>query len=240
MKLRVFTACSADPNDYKEAVALGSIGVLTNSSLLLKCFGDEMTLKQSARKMLKESEGMMVFQSVHGYSCDDIVAKALDIYELDKSRLGFKIACSTEGFKAMKKLSDMNIKVIATAMFTYQQAYMAAVAGCWAISPFLGRGNEAGYDMVTVIRNIRALYNRIEDREPPEILAASIHNKEEAMQAFLAGADSVAVDIQTLKDFCNDPMSLQTEKSFGAAFDKIKGEDASYLSFSLNDHNYEE
>ena len=240
MLLRMYVACSSDPVDYEEARALGASGILTNSNLLLKCYGEELTLKESAQKMLDESKDMTVFQAIHGRTCQDIVRKALDIYSIDPERLGFKIACNVEGFKAMKVLSDMGIKIIATAMFTYQQAYMAVAAGCYAISPFFGRGNEAGYDMAETIRNIRQLYDRIEGKRAPEILAASIHDTEEARTAFLAGADAIAVDINTLKAMCSDPMSLQTEKSFGAAFDKIKGEDASYLSFSSEDHKYEE
>lgn len=241
MKLNVYVACSSNPQDYKEAFDLGARGILTNSNLLLKCYGEKLTLKESAQRMLDESDStMMVFQAIHGRTSDEIYRKAMDIYQLNPERLGFKIACNTEGFKAMRKLSDEGIQVIAIAMFTALQAYMAAAAGCYAISPFVGRGNEAGYDMYETIRNIRALYDRIQGREVPEILAASIHNKEEALQAFLAGADAVAADIDTLKSFCNDPMSLQTEKAFGAAFDRIRGEDASYLSFGSDDHKYEE
>ena len=241
MNLNVYVACSSDPRDYKEAFDLGARGILTNANLLLKYYGEDMSLKDSARKMLKESDPLMtVFQSIHGRTCDEIYRKAMEICVLDRKRIGFKIVCNTEGFKAMRKLSSQNIKVIATGMFTCRQAYMAAAANCYAISPFVGRGNKAGYDMFETIRNIRALYDCIEGRPVPEILAASIHNKEEAMQAFIAGADAVAVDIATLKDFCNDPNSLRTEKAFGAAFDKIKGEDASYLKFDSDDHNYEE
>jgi transaldolase len=238
-KLRVYTACSANPADYQEAKALGAIGILTNSNLVLEIFGSQMTLKQSAQKMLEDSGDMLVFQSIQGEKAEDIVNKALDIYELDPQRLGFKIVSNPEGFKAMRELSRRGIRTIATGMFTYQQAYMAAVAGCYAISPFLGRGRKAGYDMSKTIRDIRALYDRIEG-PLPELLAASIHNKEEAMEAFLAGADSVAITLAILKDMCCDPFSQETEEAFGAAFARIKGEDVSYLNLKKTAADYQE
>ncbi|MBR5048254.1 MAG: hypothetical protein IKX74_01175 [Erysipelotrichaceae bacterium] len=239
MKLRVYTACSGDPADYDEARALGAIGVLTNSNLVLELYGPQMTLKQSAQKMLDDSKDLLVFQSIHGQKAEDIVAKALDIHEICPQRLGYKIACNVEGFKAMRELSQKGIRVIATAMFTYEQAYMAAVAGCYAISPFLGRGNKAGYDMCETIRSIRALYDRIEG-PVPELLAASIHDTGEAKAAFLAGADAVACPLSVLKEMCCDPCSRETEEAFGAAFAQISGEDASYLSLKNAGGDYQE
>ncbi|MBQ6654386.1 MAG: hypothetical protein IJM79_02555 [Erysipelotrichaceae bacterium] len=240
MKLRVYTACSNNPADYDEARALGVIGVLTNSNIVLDLYGPEMTLKDSAKRMLDDSRDLLVFQSIHGEKAQDIVDKALDIYELDPTRLGFKIACNVEGFKAMRELANRGIRTIATAMFTYEQAYMAAVAGCYAISPFYGRGSKAGYDMSQTIRDIRALYDRIEDHPVPELLAASIHNADEARACFLAGADSVACSLDTLKQMCCNPYSRETEEAFGAAFASIKGEDVSYLKLRNTDSDYQE
>ena len=240
MKLRLYTGCTTNTAEYDEARALGAIGILTNSNGILKVYGPDMTLKESAKRMLDDSKDLWVFQSIHGQTCKDIVDKALDIYELDPERMGFKIASNVEGFKAMKALSDRGIRVVATAMFTMEQAYMAAVAGAYAVSPFYGRGQAAGYDMSETIRNIRNLYDRVEGKEAPELLAASIHNAVEAKAAFLAGADAVACGLGVIKELCTDPYSFETEKSFGAAFDKIKGEDASYLEFADDAHNYQE
>ncbi len=224
MKLRVYIGCRKDKSVYAEAKALGAIGVLTNSTLLLSNYGEDMTLKEMTKRMLDDSGDMLVFQSIQGDTCEEIVDKALDIYELS-DRVGFKIASDTEGFKAMKALSDRGIRVIATEMFTFQQAYMAAVAGCYAVSPFFSRGNKVGYDMEEMIRETRSFYDRLDN--PPEILAASIHTVDEIKKCLLAGADSTAIGIALLKELCEDKYSNLTKESFAAAFSKIKGETVS-------------
>lgn len=236
--MRAYVGCTNNPEEYKLCKALGAIGVLTNSNGMLEVYGPDMTLSGMTQQMLDQSEDLLVFTAIHGKSVEDIVDLAHKLSKLSPSRVGVKIISNVNGFAAMRQLSSEGIRCIATGMFTYEQAYMAALAGAYAISPFLGRGNEAGLDMADMIHKTRVLYDRL--GVETEILAASIHNCEEARIAFESGADSVAVGIKTLCEMCENPLSVKTELSFGAAFANIKGEDVSYLDFDESHSNYQE
>ena len=55
----------------------------------------------------------------------------------DPSRLIIKVVSTWEGLQACQKLESMGIKTIATTLFTFEQAVLAAEAGCEYIAPFL-------------------------------------------------------------------------------------------------------
>ena len=226
------------PEKMRAGAELGAYGVLTNSNIVLKIYGPDVTLEESTRRMLDES-GIRVFQAIHGPDTQTIVEKARRIHAIDPQRVGVKILSNTQGFSAMRVLAAEGIDCIATGMFTYTQALIAADAGAYAISPFVGRGTEAGLDMIQMIRNTRAAYDRM--GKAPEILAASIHNLEEVEASFAAGADAVASSYDLLVQMANCELSRKTELSFGEAFARIKGEDVSYLPLAGEDpHAYKE
>jgi fructose-6-phosphate aldolase 2 len=66
-----------------------------------------------------------------------------------------KIPVSSEGFRAMPMIKDAGINVTATAIFTQQQALVAARSGADWVAPYVNRldnisshGIEAGYEGV--------------------------------------------------------------------------------------------
>ncbi len=224
--------------DTKENMLLGArLGVpaiLTNSNIVLKAYGENVTLKESTQIMLDESKELEVFQSVHGKCWEDIVEKSLDICSLSR-RVGVKIISSSDGFQAIKVLSNRGIKCIATGLFTTWQAVVAAQVKAFAISPFIARGIEYGLDMENTVKTIRSIYDRMD--HSPEILAASIRSMEDANIAMRAGADSLAIEFKLLLDMLKCDYTNLTENSFGKAFECIKGEDVSYLNLQSDDQS---
>lgn len=53
------------------------------------------------------------------------------------SNLVIKVVSTWEGLQACKTLESSGIKTIATTLFTFEQAALAAEAGCKYIAPFL-------------------------------------------------------------------------------------------------------
>ena len=65
-----------------------------------------------------------------------------------------KIPSIKEGFKAMKILSEKQIPVFATVVYTPMQAYLAAKAGAAYVAPYVNRIDNMGYDGVNVVKEI--------------------------------------------------------------------------------------
>ena len=67
------------------------------------------------------------------------------------------------------------------------QALLAAKAGAYFISPFIGRLDDKGIDGMGLIREIRKIYDNY--GFATNILAASIRSSDHVRDAALAGAD---------------------------------------------------
>ena len=71
-----------------------------------------------------------------------------------------KVPCTPDGLMACKDLTDNNIRVNVTLIFSAAQAILAARAGATYISPFVGRVEDNSFDGVAVVREIASLYDK--------------------------------------------------------------------------------
>ena len=86
-----------------------------------------------------------------------------------------KCPMTREGLKATKMLSDEGIRVNVTLIFSAPQALMAAKAGAYFVSPFVGRLDDIGQDGMALIKdNRRHLQQlRIQDRSARRVRSTS-------------------------------------------------------------------
>ena len=85
-----------------------------------------------------------------------------------------KVPCTPDGLMACKELTDNNIRVNVTLIFSAAQAILAARAGATYISPFVGRVEDNSFDGVAVVREIASLYSK--QNIKTEVLAASLRD----------------------------------------------------------------
>jgi transaldolase len=102
-----------------------------------------------------------------------------------------KVPLTVEGLKACKVLAEEGHPTSVTLCFSAVQALLAAKAGATYISPFLGRLDDNGADGMTLIREIRAIYDNY--GFDTNILAASIRSAAHTRDAALAGADCATI-----------------------------------------------
>src|ERR1043165_5911378 len=69
-----------------------------------------------------------------------------------------KCPMTKEGLKATKALSDDGIRVNVTLIFSAPQAIMAAKAGAYFVSPFVGRLDDVGQDGMGLIKEIVGIF----------------------------------------------------------------------------------
>src|SRR5213595_122014 len=98
-----------------------------------------------------------------------------------------KCPMTKEGLKATKTLSDEGIRVNVTLVFSAPQAIMAAKAGAYFVSPFVGRLDDIGENGMELIRDIVQIFNNYEFKT--EVLVASVRHPIHVIEASLLGAD---------------------------------------------------
>jgi len=116
-----------------------------------------------------------------------------------------KVPVMIEGLKAVKQLASEGIKTNVTLCFSPLQAFLAAKAGATYISPFLHRKELAGEEGLTLIREIRGIYDRY--GYTTKILAASIRTAREVFKCLEYGADVATMPFDILESLYKHSMT---------------------------------
>lgn len=123
-----------------------------------------------------------------------------------------KVPVMIEGLKAVKVLAGEGIKTNVTLCFSPLQAFLAAKAGATYISPFVHRLDMVGHEGTALIRQIREIYDHYGFKT--KILAASIRNVKQVLDALLAGADVATMPYDILESLYNHPLTDAGLQSF--------------------------
>src|SRR5690606_17792971 len=92
-----------------------------------------------------------------------------------------------------------------TLCFSANQALLAAKAGASFISPFVGRIDDIGEPGMSLIEDIRQIYNNY--LFETEILVASVRTVNHVKEAALIGADVATVPPSILKQLVKHPLT---------------------------------
>lgn len=163
-------------------------GVTTNPTLMM----------QAGRNPLKViSEISSLFTAVGSISAEVVADTAEEMvlqseqYHSISDNVTIKVPCTYEGLKACKTLSDRNIKVNVTLIFSLSQSILAAKAGATYISPFVGRCEDNNIDGIDLISSIKRVFTL--NSITTNILAASIRSLDHINHSYKAGADIVTL-----------------------------------------------
>lgn len=202
-----FFADTADTKEIAELADTGLLdGVTTNPSLIHK----------SGRKFLevvKEICGIVdgpVSAEVVATDFDGMMREA-EIVRTIAPNVCVKLPLTLDGLKACRRLTGEGTMVNVTLCFSANQALLAAKAGATFVSPFVGRHDDVGLDGMTLIEDIRLIYDNY--MYETEILVASVRHPVHILQSAKIGADVVTAPPSVLKGLANHPL---TEKGLAA------------------------
>ena len=182
--MKIFLDCS-DVDLIKQSYASGLIdGVTTNPSLMLKNGHNPL-------EVLKEITSIFPWDAsisaeVVGETVEDMLAMA-DTYLEIAPNITIKVPCTRTGLKACKDLSEDDVAVNVTLIFSAAQAILASKAGATYVSPFVGRLNDQYWDGIQLVEEIADVYAT--HGAKTQVLAASIREPLQVAKCFRVGAD---------------------------------------------------
>jgi len=182
--MKIFLDCS-DVDLIKQSYSTGLIdGVTTNPSLMLKNGHNPMDV-------LKEISDIFPFHSsisaeVVGETVEDMLSMA-DTYLEIGPNITIKVPCTRTGLRACKDLSEDDVAVNVTLIFSANQAILASKAGATYVSPFVGRLNDQYWDGISLVEEISDVYST--HGAKTQVLAASIREPLQVSKCFRVGAD---------------------------------------------------
>ena len=106
---------------------------------------------------------------------------------------------------ATSALAKEGIRVNVTLCFSPGQALLAAKAGAYIVSPFVGRLDDVGYNGVDLIRSIMQIYRNYGFKT--QVLAASLRSPTHVIDSALAGAHIGTMPFKVLDMLFNHPLT---------------------------------
>ncbi|OLB02109.1 MAG: fructose-6-phosphate aldolase [Nitrospirae bacterium] len=199
---------TANVKEIQEAASLGLLdGVTTNPSLASK-------EGRSFRDLLLE-----ICQLVDGPISAEVVSVEAEAMvkegrELAKIHKNIVVKCPLipEGLKATKKLTSEGIRVNVTLCFSPTQALLAAKAGAWCVSPFIGRLDDVSSDGMELIRQILTIYRNYQYKTL--VLVASVRHPQHVVEAALAGGDICTMPYAVYQQLFKHPLTDVGLKKF--------------------------
>ncbi len=196
---------TANLEDIKEANELGILdGVTTNPSLMAK---EGITGKKNIlnhyKKICKIVDGD-VSAEVISTDFKGMIKEAEELIKIAPN-IVVKIPMIKDGIKAIRYLSEKNIKTNCTLVFSVGQALLAAKAGATYVSPFIGRLDDISQDGLELIADIREVYDNYYFET--EILAASIRHTMHINECARIGADVVTSPLKPILGLLKHPLT---------------------------------
>lgn len=196
---------TANLSDIAEAEALGVLdGVTTNPSLMAKegITGTENILAHYTK----------ICDLVSGDVSAEVIATDLDGMIKEGEALAalhpqivVKLPMIADGVKACKYFSDKGVKTNVTLVFSAGQALLAAKAGATYVSPFIGRLDDISTDGLTLIEEIRMIYDNYGFQT--QILAASVRHTMHVINCAKIGSDVMTGPLSSITGLLKHPLT---------------------------------
>jgi len=204
---------TASVKEIQEAASLGLLdGVTTNPSLVAK---EGRVFREVLVEICNIVDGPISAEVV-SIEADAMVKEGRDLAKIHKN-IVVKVPLIAEGLKATKRLSAEGIRVNVTLCFSPTQALLAAKAGAWCVSPFIGRLDDISSNGMELIRQIITIYKNYDFKT--FVLVASVRHPQHVVEAALAGGHICTMPFTIFQQMVKHPLTDLGLKKFLADWD---------------------
>lgn len=209
-----------DTGNVREVETLASIGILdgvtTNPSLLAREGGD---FRQILKQICLTVQGP-VSAEVVATEAASMVREGRELATIDE-HIVVKVPFGKDGVKACRALTREGIRVNTTLVFSATQALLAAKAGAYFVSPFVGRLDDVATDGMELIKQIVEIYENYEFST--EVLVASVRHPIHVVQAARLGADICTCPAAVIDAMFKHPLTDLGLERFLNDWEKAQG-----------------
>ncbi len=211
---------TANLEEIQRAAEYGIVdGVTTNPSLIAR---EGRPLEEQIRAICGIVDGD-VSAEVVSTTAGEMAAEARRLSRIHENVV-VKLPLTREGIKATAQVSREGVRCNVTLCFSPAQALLAAKAGAYIVSPFVGRLDDISTPGMELIRDITQIYRNY--GFPTQVLAASVRSPLHVVEAARAGADIATLPFKVLDALFNHPLTdkglAQFLKDWEKAFQESK------------------
>ncbi|HVT94822.1 MAG TPA: fructose-6-phosphate aldolase [Bryobacteraceae bacterium] len=192
---------TANLDELKKGAAWGIVdGVTTNPSLIAK---EGVAIEEQIRRICDIIDGDISAEVV-SLEADEMVREGRRLASIHKNVV-VKLPLTRDGIRACSTLSKDGIRTNVTLCFSAGQALLAAKAGAYIISPFIGRLDDIGTAGMNLIQDIVTIYRNY--GYPTQILAASLRSPMHVIDSAKAGAHIGTMPFKVLDMLFQHPLT---------------------------------
>lgn len=210
-----FILDTADLEAVKQLDELLTIdGVTTNPSIITKSGKTpEQVIKDFVEYLRPEQK---FFVQVVSTDYEQMLEEARYICSLRPKNTYVKIPVTHNGYKAIKQLKSEGLGVLATAIYSADEAFLAAMNGADYLAPYVNRMCNYGDGIGQVLDLLQML--ETQGFENTKVLAASFKNVEQVHALIAAGIQSVTVPPKVVFNMINHPGTQIAVNEFSTAW----------------------
>lgn len=201
----IYLADTANIDEIKELFNYFPMeGVTTNPNILSHEQKSLSTVIPLIQECIKDK--MLHIQTI-SHLAEDILQEAKryrDYFNLGDNYYA-KIPVTKEGYKAIRLVKDAGMKVTATAIFTQQQALIAAKAGADFVAPYVNRLDNISSHGIDVVRDIVETFKSYQLN--CKVLGASFKNVDQIYRVSMVGCHAVTASYEVLDAIMKHPMT---------------------------------
>lgn len=193
---------TANLDEIKEAADMGVLdGVTTNPSLVSK--EGHKDFRAMLEKICAIVDGD-ISAEVISTNADDILKEGRELAKIHPN-IVVKVPLIKEGLKAVKVFSSEGIRTNVTLCFSASQALLAAKAGAYIISPFVGRLDDISQNGMELIAQIVNIYRNYDYQT--QVLVASVRHPLHVVDSALLGADIATMPFKVIEQLAKHPLT---------------------------------
>ncbi|MBL7056554.1 fructose-6-phosphate aldolase [Candidatus Woesearchaeota archaeon] len=209
---------SANVEEIRKAADIGILdGVTTNPSLIMR---EGRDYKKTLKEICGITKGPVSAETI-SLDAKGMIKEGKEFVKIAKN-IVIKVPMTQEGMKACSIFTKSGIKVNTTLVFSANQALLAAKAGSYLVSPFLGRLDDMGQTGMELIEEMRQIYDNYGFKA--QILAASIRSPQHVKESALSGADVATIPFKVYEQMFKHALTDKGIKAFLDDWDKLQKE----------------
>jgi len=209
---------TANLDELRKGASWGIVdGVTTNPSLIAK---EGRPIEEQVRMICDIVDGD-ISAEVISTEAGGMIAEGRKLARIHKN-IVVKCPLTRDGIQATSALSKEGLRVNVTLCFSAGQALLAAKAGAYIVSPFVGRLEDIGAVGVELIRAITQIYRNYGYKT--QVLAASLRGPTHVIDSALAGAHIGTMPFKVLDMLFNHPLTDKGLDQFLRDYNKVFAE----------------
>lgn len=200
---------TANIDEIRQGASLGILdGVTTNPTLAAK---EKKPFREQILEICDILKNGIVNAEVVSTDYEGMLREAREVVSWHPNVVA-KIPMIPEGVRALSTLSREGVRVNVTLVFSPSQALIAAKAGAYIVSPFLGRLDDISIDGLALLREIMQIYRAYDYKT--QVLAASLRHPLHVVEAAKMGAHIGTMPFKVFEMLFKHPLTDRGLESF--------------------------